>query len=154
MFQPEPGNESCVVRRVLSAPRKLVYRAWTDPKLAARWAWGRQFETVSVELDCRVGGTFRQQIRDRDTGENWFFEGIYREIVPEQKLVHTFHFKSDRGKDEPVSLVSIELKDSGKGTEVVITHTQLVDEHLRKETEKGWVEVLECVERAIATVPT
>ena len=151
MLTPEATGPTCVVRRTLPAPRALVYRAWTDPVLVARWSWGRKYETVSLELDCRVGGRFRQQIRDKESGETWFFEGVYREVVPGKKLVHTFHFHSDRGKDDGESLVSIELEERGKSTEVIITHTQLADDERRKGTEAGWEDVLECIERVLAT---
>ena len=53
-----------VVRRSFRAPLALVYRAWSDPALAARWSWGAEHETLSIELDCRPGGVWKQLIRN------------------------------------------------------------------------------------------
>ncbi len=87
-----------------------------------------------------------QQIRHEETGELWSFEGVFREVLAEQRLVHTFHWWSDRGTDEGTSLVTIDFIPRGTGTEVVITHTQLRDAKHRKGTETGWEDVLSCVE--------
>ena len=139
---------ACVVRRLIAAPVSAVYRAWTEPELLREWNWGRDYETVTVEQNCRVGGIWKQHIRDKKTGENWFFEGEFKEVIPDKKLVHTFHFRSDRGKDEGPSLVAIEFVERGGSTEVVITHSQLAQEK-KTGTEAGWVDVLECVEKCV-----
>ena len=126
-----------------------VFRAWTDPALAIKWNWGRKYETISIDIDCRVGGTWRQQIRDKETGENWFFEGVIQEVIPNKRLVHTFHFRSDRGQDHGTSLVAIDFHERDGKTEVIITHTRLPKED-RKGTETGWEDVLGCVEDCLA----
>lgn len=146
MAAVDESKVTVVVRRILNAPVAAVYRAWTEPELARRWNWGRNYDTVSIELDCRVGGAWRQQVRDRTNGTNWFFTGEFREIVPLEKLVHTFHFKSDRGDDEDPSLVEIEFRDLGGKTEVVITQTQLQADK-KKGTEEGWIDCCECIEK-------
>lgn len=138
----------CVVRRVIAAPVSAVYRAWTEPEFLKQWSWGREYETVAVEQDCRVGGIWKQQICDKKSGENWFFDGIFEEVAPEKKLVHTFHFRSDRGNDEGRSQVVIEFLDRDGSTEVIITHTKLGPDK-KKGTEAGWVDVLECVEKCL-----
>jgi len=147
----EPSSDAvCVVRRTFDAPCSLVYRAWTDPALVARWSWGRAFETVSIEMDCRAGGIYHQHIRDKKTGENWFFDGVFQEVVPGEKLVHTFHFHGDGGKDEGTSLVSMEFIDRGSTTEVVITNTQLRSDKLEG-TRSGWDDVCDCVAECLAS---
>jgi uncharacterized protein YndB with AHSA1/START domain len=139
------------VRRVLAAPVAAVYRTWTEAELARRWSWGRNYDTVSIELDCRVGGVWRQHVRDRTNGTNWFFEGVFQEIVPNKKLIHTFHFKNDRGEDEEASLVEIEFRDLGGRTEVVITHSQL-SANKKAGTEEGWTDCCDCVEKVAKSV--
>lgn len=126
-------------------PQK-VFRAWSDPSMAKRWSWGPEYDTVSVDLNCRTGGTWRQHIHDRKTGENWFFDGVFHEVVPNRKLAHTFHFTNDRGYDEPPSLVTIEFTERGGNTDVVLTHTQLAESKV-KETTKGWEEIFGVMER-------
>jgi uncharacterized protein YndB with AHSA1/START domain len=69
-------------------------------------------------------------------------------VVPNRKLVHTFHFRNDRGYDEPPSLVTIEFVERGGSTEVVLTHTQLSDSKV-KETTKGWEGIFDVMESLV-----
>jgi uncharacterized protein YndB with AHSA1/START domain len=142
-----PGA-TVVVRHTFKAPVARVFGAWSDPAIASRCSWGPQYDTISIDLRCEPGGMWRQHIRDRDTGENWYFDGIFQEVVPNKKLVHTFHFRSDRGHDEPPSLVTIEFTERGDQTDVVLTHTQLLESKV-KETRKGWEEIFEKMEQLI-----
>jgi uncharacterized protein YndB with AHSA1/START domain len=137
-----------VMRHTFRAPVARVFRAWSEPAMAKRWSWGPEYDTISIDLNCEPGGVWRQQIRDRNTGENWFFEGVFQEVVPNRKLVHTFHFRSDRGHDEPPSVVTIEFTDRGESTDVVLTHTQLVESKV-KETETGWAKIFEVLEKIV-----
>jgi uncharacterized protein YndB with AHSA1/START domain len=142
-----PGA-TVVMRRTFKAAVASVFRAWSDPSMAKRWSWGPGYDTVSIDLNCAAGGTWQQHIHDRNTGENWFFDGVFHEVVPTRKLVHTFHFRNDRGYDEPPSLVTIEFVERGGSTEVVLTHTQLADSKV-KETTKGWEEIFEVMESLV-----
>lgn len=138
-----------VVRRTLGAPLALVYRAWSEPELAARWSWGAEHETLSVELDCRPGGAWKQVIRNRTNGEQWSFDGMFQEVEPLRRLVHTFHWRGDRGQEEGPSLVTIEFFERPAGTEVVITHRRL-DQAKVEGTRTGWEGVLVAVESCVA----
>ena len=139
-----------VVRRSFRAPLALVYRAWSDPALAARWSWGAEYETLSIELDCRPGGVWKQLIRNRTTGETWTFDGAFKEVEPLSRLVHTFFWRGDRGREEGPSLVTIEFFDRGGETEVVITHRQ-VEASKVDGTRTGWEGVLAAVEETVGT---
>jgi uncharacterized protein YndB with AHSA1/START domain len=137
------------VRRVLAAPVARVWRVWTDPARAIQWSWGSQYDTVSIVLDCRPGGAWRHEIRDRTTGERWYFDGVFEQVEPERLLVHTFHFRSDRGRDEPSSLVRIEFTARGDRTEIAITHSRLEQQN-RAGTARGWEDITGVVERLAA----
>jgi uncharacterized protein YndB with AHSA1/START domain len=134
-------EQRVVVRRVIHAPVARVYAAWSDADIAARWAWGHEFDNLSVELDCRPGGQWRQAIRNRVTGTRWDFSGEFREVVPLQRVVFTFNWRSDAGDVEGPSLVRVDLSSHADGTEVVITHTELAPEKA-KPTQEGWEDCL------------
>lgn len=142
-----PGA-TVVVRRTFRAPVAKVFRAWSDPEMAKRWSWGPEFDTVTIDLSCQPGGRWRQHIHDRTTGENWYFDGVFQEVVPNRKLVHTFHFTNDRGYDEPPSLVTIDFTERDDVTEVVLTHTQLSDTKV-KETNEGWEAIFAVVGKLV-----
>ena len=74
--------------RVFDAPRKVVFVAWTDPKQVAQW-WGPTgFTNPVCELDVRVGGTILIHMRAPD-GIVYPMSGVYKEIVPPERLVFT-----------------------------------------------------------------
>src|SRR5277367_63140 len=69
-----------VVTRVLDAPRRLVFKAWTEPEQVARW-WGPQgFVTTLCEMDIWPGGAYRVGMRSSQ-GTHHVRRGVYREIV-------------------------------------------------------------------------
>ena len=51
-----------VLEREFDAPRELVLKTWTEPKLLARW-YGPNVETVIHRLDVRPGGLWLNEMR-------------------------------------------------------------------------------------------
>lgn len=125
------------------APEK-VYRAWTDPQAIRRW-WGPggQDPVSTAELDVRVGGRFRIVFGGPE-GRDHEVVGVYREVVPNRKLVFTWTWP--RTTPERESLVSIVFRevrtDEGVGTELDFRHEQLFDEAVRDGHRRGWTESL------------
>ena len=117
------------------APEK-VWRAWTDAEAVKRW-WGPgPGEPVSLaELDVRVGGRFRIVFGGPD-GKMHECAGVYKEVVPNRKLVFTWHWPNST--PERVSVVTIIFQAVGKGTELVFKHEQLFDEKARDDHKRGW----------------
>jgi uncharacterized protein YndB with AHSA1/START domain len=138
-----------VVRRILPAPASVVFRAWTDPAQVAQWSWGSRHETIRMSLDCRVGGAWHHEIRNRDNGELWTFDGVFEEVVPNRRLVHTFFWRGGNGVEEGTSLVAIDFLSRGpEKTEVVISHSRL-EAGSREGTREGWTDILEAVGRLV-----
>ena len=82
-----PGDRQIVVTRLFDAPRDLVFEAWTKAEHVTHW-WDPSGVPLAVcEIDLRPNGAFRWVNRAPDGGEGYSFAGIYREIVPPQKLV-------------------------------------------------------------------
>ena len=117
------------------APEK-VWRAWTDAEAVKRW-WGPgPGEPVSLaELDVRVGGRFRIVFGGPD-GKMHECAGVYKEVVPNRKLVFTWHWPNST--PERVSVVTIIFKDLNGKTELLFTHEQLFDEKARDDHKRGW----------------
>jgi len=83
----------------------------------------------------RVGGRFRIVFGGPD-GKAHECAGIYREVVPNRKLVFTWTWPNSTPERE--SLVTVTLRSAGKGTELVFLHEQFVDEKVRDDHERGW----------------
>ncbi|MGH9384607.1 MAG: SRPBCC family protein [Vicinamibacterales bacterium] len=84
-----PSDREIALTRLFDAPRHLVFEAMTKPEHVRRW-WGVLDDTHSVtkcEIDLRVGGAWHFVGR-HPKGEVDFY-GVYREIVPPERLVFT-----------------------------------------------------------------
>src|SRR6266851_3996528 len=62
----EPGKQEIVITREFDAPRELVFKACTDPKLIPQW-WGPRSLTTEVDkMDVKPGGQWRFINRDAE----------------------------------------------------------------------------------------
>ncbi len=107
-----PIEQEMVMTRFFDAPRKLVFKTYTDPNLMPQW-WGPERSTTTVvKMDVRPGGIWRFIPRDSD-GNEYIFNGMYHEIVPPKRLVYTFEFEGMPGH-VTVETVTFEEVHSGK----------------------------------------
>lgn len=82
------ADREIVITRTFTAPRDLVWQAWTDPKHVAQW-WGpRGFTTTIKQMDFRVGGIWEHVMRGPD-GTNYPNKSVFKEIVPMERIVYT-----------------------------------------------------------------
>ncbi len=78
-----------IVTRVFNAPVNLVWRAWTEPEHFMKW-WGpKDFISPICEMDLRVGGKYLFCMRQKSGGRDMFNTGVFKEIIPNEKLVCT-----------------------------------------------------------------
>jgi len=90
------SERELVTTHTFDAPRELVWKAWTDPKLIPKW-WGpSRYSTIVDEMDVRPGGRWRFVQRDAK-GNEYGFHGEYREVVPPKRLVGTFEYEGMPG---------------------------------------------------------
>jgi uncharacterized protein YndB with AHSA1/START domain len=86
--RPAGPEREIVITRIFDAPRELVFKAWTDPEQMAEW-WGPEpFTNPVCELDPRPGGAWRIVMHAPD-GVDYVCSGVYREVVPPERLVFT-----------------------------------------------------------------
>jgi uncharacterized protein YndB with AHSA1/START domain len=83
-----PTDDQILITREFDAPKHLVYKAWTTPDLVSRWWNAKRGEVTIAEIDLRVGGTWRY-VMVADDGSEVGFHGVYREIVPNERVVST-----------------------------------------------------------------
>jgi uncharacterized protein YndB with AHSA1/START domain len=116
-----PGETQIHVTRDFNAPKDLVYRAFTDPDLIGRWWTAKRGEARVVDVDLRVGGTWRYVMLTPD-GTEVAFHGTYREIVPNERLVYTevFEMPGVSDDDATVNTVTFEERD-GRTTMTSVT---------------------------------
>ena len=83
-----PSERELVMTRVFHAPRAMVFDALTKPELVRRWYGPAGWSLVVCDIDLRVGGAWRFVSR-RPDGKQIGQRGVYREIVPSERLVNT-----------------------------------------------------------------
>jgi uncharacterized protein YndB with AHSA1/START domain len=80
-------NREIIVRRMLDAPRDLVFEVWTDPKHVAQW-WGPNgFSTTIKEMDVRPGGIWRLVLHGPD-GRDYHNRIVFLEVVKPERLAY------------------------------------------------------------------
>jgi uncharacterized protein YndB with AHSA1/START domain len=112
-----PSDTEILITRWFRASMEVIYRAWTTPDLVRRW-WGGGRGTVSVEMDFRVGGRWRYVLVASD-GSQFAFTGVYREIVPGQRIVYTEIFE-DEPDAEAQTTVTFVAADGGTRLAILV----------------------------------
>ena len=135
------SKPSLTLKRRLHAPAEKVYAAWTEPAQLARWFGPAQTISGSVraEMDVRVGGRFRVGFKTED-GEYHEVGGVYREVVPNEKLVFTWAWHTTPERE---SLVTVLIRRDGDGAMLTLTHEQFFDEAARDGHKRGWTGTLD-----------
>lgn len=133
-----------LVRQIKARP-STVFAALTRPEQIAQW-WGPDAGPVLIaEADPRVGGRFRVRFRMLDGNEQECF-GEYLEVVPNERLVFSWHWVSSA---EHESRVTVELRPTVDGAELTFTHAQLPSDESAAAHREGWTGSLDKLERLL-----
>ena len=129
MRSRNPADDQILITREFDAPRDLVYKAWTTPELVKRWWSGRRGEMTHVEIDLRVGGTWRYVMQAHGEFEV-AFHGTFREIVPGERIVTTEVFEGipDPDEDAVLNIVTFTEEDGRTRLELLV---QAVSKEIR-----------------------
>lgn len=88
----EPGKQEILITREFDAPRELLFKACTDPKLIPQW-WGLRYLSTEVDqMDVKPGGQWRFINRDAE-GNEYAFHGVYHEVLAPERIIDTFEFE-------------------------------------------------------------
>jgi uncharacterized protein YndB with AHSA1/START domain len=147
----ERGKRDIIITRIFDAPRELVWKAWTDPKHFKSW-WGpKDYTCPFCEMDLRVGGKYLNCMRSPN-GKDYWTTGIYKEIIPFERIVYTDSFSDPQGNVVPATyygmgpdfpleaLVTVTLEDLEGKTKMTLTHTDLPAGEVIEQTGEGWSE--------------
>jgi uncharacterized protein YndB with AHSA1/START domain len=136
------------LKRILPAPRAVVYRALSDPGDLAKW-WGpRGFTVPSVDFDPHVGGSYRIAMQPPD-GDVFHLTGEFREVDPPARLVYTFRWDPP-DPDDRQTVATLSLEDQGERTELLLTQRGFATEKRRALHEDGWTDSFARLEQVLA----
>jgi uncharacterized protein YndB with AHSA1/START domain len=136
------------LERVLLAPRALVFRMHTEPDLLAQW-WGpKGFTAPGIELDLRVGGSYRITMQPPE-GDHFLLSGEFREVSPATRLIYTFRWEPP-DPDDRETVVHFSLRDQDDSTALTIEQQPFATEARRALHEQGWTESLDRLQEVIS----
>ena len=94
----EPGKQEFFITREFDAPREIVFKAFTDPKLYVQWLGPRGMKMTLEKFEPRPGGSWRYIHTDQQ-GNKYGFHGVNHEVLPPELLIDTFEFEGlpDKG---------------------------------------------------------
>ena len=143
------ADQALILTRLFDAPRKLVWKAWTEPERVMRW-WGPEgFTSPVCKIELRVGGVFLACMRSPE-GQDFWSTGVYREIVEPERIVYTDCFADENGNPVPAShygmsgewpaelLVTVTLEEYEGKTKLTLQHVGLPAGEMTELTGAGW----------------
>jgi len=129
--------------RVLNAPRKLVWDAWTRAEHVSKWLTPAPMTTPKCEVDFRAGGVFSVTMR-MPNGVEHPFNARLTEIVPQERLVFVGMVHDD---NEATTTVTFE--DLGAKTRLSVHQTYSFESDATRGAEMGWTQTLKQLEQLV-----
>jgi uncharacterized protein YndB with AHSA1/START domain len=133
------------ITRVFNAPRRLIFKAWTQPEHFARWLGPKDFTTVACQMNVQLGGIYRACIRSPEGKDHWM-QGVYREIVEPERLVFTFAWEDENSQPRHETLVTVTFAEQDNRT--LMTFHQAIFESVESHDahRSGWSECFDRLE--------
>ena len=144
-----PTDTQILITRDFDAPRDLVYKAWTTPELIKRWWGANHGEVTSVDVDLRVGGSWRY-VMTANAGFEVAFHGEYKDIVTNERIVSTEVFEGM--PDAPALTTNTFAGTDGRTTVTILvehTHPEHRDAHINSGMEDGLQEAMNLLDEVI-----
>ena len=136
--KPAPNTSpSLTIKRRFNVPPGKVFAAWTDPQKMMRWMGPAGVVRCEAENDLRVGGRYHIKMVMADDEHD--VSGVYREIVPNEKISFTWAWKSTPERE---SLVTVTIRPDGDGAIMTLLHEQFFDGDARDRHNQGWTGTL------------
>ncbi len=94
----EPGKQEVIITREFDAPRELVFKAYTDPKMYTQWLGPRELTMTLEKFEPKSGGSWRYIHKDK-AGNAYGFHGVNHEVTAPERIIGTFEFEGlpDKG---------------------------------------------------------
>lgn len=126
------------VTRIVDAPPRRVYEAFTDPDQVAGWfvpADGWSAPREEIAMDVRAGGSWRLTMVD-EAGNGYPAEFVYREVSPAQRLVFTTGGPGEDPADPRTPTATVTFADLGGRTRLTLAGR--AEREIADEVQAGW----------------
>lgn len=113
------AHGSFTVERTYPVPPARAFRAWSDPKLKAKWFGSPEAGNPKHIFDFRVGGREYSEGPGPE-GKLFTFDVRYYDIVENQRIVYAYDMHMD-GQRISVSVATVQFVPEGAGTHMTVT---------------------------------
>ncbi len=135
--RPE-GHLDLVLTRIVNVPRRLIWKAWTEPKHLMKWFTPAPWTTIDCEIDLRPGGEFRTIMRSPE-GQEFPNSGCYLDVVKYERLVWTDALGPGyRPSLEPFFTAILTFEDHAGGTRYTARALHKDDADRQKHADMGF----------------
>ena len=116
------ADQQVLITRIFDAPRKTVFKAWTDPDEVAAWYGPEHFDTPRdrVRIDPRVGGRYELTMVQREDGREFSIGYDIVELVEPELIVLRSDPMPEVGMPES-TVTRVEFHDHGAKTRMTLT---------------------------------
>lgn len=160
-------KQELVITRMFNAPQLNVWKAWTEPEELKKW-WGpKDFTCPAANIDFRVGGKYHVAMhgpRGSKFDIDLWSTGIYKEIVPMERVVMTDSFADEKGnvvssahygmgQDFPKEMIiTILLERKNNKTKLTVKHSDIskMNPTDRRNMDQGWSQSLDKLENYLS----
>jgi uncharacterized protein YndB with AHSA1/START domain len=141
-----------VMTRVFDAPPAAVFKAWIDPAQIVRWLGPRSIKGEVKAMEPRPGGGYRIVLHGAASPAN-VVSGVYREVVPAQRLVFTWAWETPAGGRQHETLVTVTFQAKGKQTEMTLRQEIFESREACERHRHGWDGSFDKVDEILAGGP-
>jgi len=136
------ADNELLIARTFNAPPSVVFALWSNAEHMKRWMGPKDFTCPEATIDFRVGGRYRAMIRSAQHGDNWF-SGVYREIVPDKRLVFTYAWENEGPSAGLEMLVTITFEARGDKTLQTFHQAPFSNAERRDSHVGGWTQAFD-----------
>lgn len=122
------------ITRTFNAPPELVFAQWMDADALKDWFAPGTYTGTVATVEAKVGGAWRVEFTSPQ-GKVFIEHGVYREIVPNQRIVMTLH---QSGGDALALIVTVSFEPQGEGTLMRFQQSGFTSTHHRDAVAEGW----------------
>jgi len=149
--KPEP----LVISRIFSAPRALVFMAWSTADHMRRWFCPEHFTVPHATVDFRPGGVCEICMRAPD-GQEFWSKGHYIEIVPAERLVFATGLVGENDAPRFTALTTVTFEEDAGGTRMTVHQAyEIFDDSALGSIDgapEGWRTTLDKLEQEVARI--
>lgn len=144
-------NRTLTIEKVLNAPIRLVWEAWTQSEHIVKWWAPHGMALTVIEHEFKVGGHWKYAMPMPD-GSEFISEGVYKEIMRFERIITTANF---RPMTQNVELQCL-FKEEGDTTIFTFNVIHETPEYCKQQEEmgfyNGWGSVFNRLENILVTL--